>query len=467
MSDSTLSAPGRPTNAPGPQPKSKLARVVGASMAGTVVEWYEFFLYATAATLVFGDLFFPKTGNPLDGVIAAMLTYAVGFVARPLGGVVFGHFGDKHGRKQLLQVSLLLVGGTTFCMGLLPGFDQIGYIAPILLVGLRFVQGFAVGGEWGGAVLLIAEHSPDHRRGFYASFPQAAVPIGNLLATGVLLLLNAVLSEDAFLSWGWRIAFFLSVAIVLVGWYIRKQVEDADIFKNAMRRAEDTKASSAPLIEVLRKHPRNILTAMGARVVENIWYYIVVTFSITYLDHLGVSTDLILQLLLVAHLANVFVIPLVGHISDKVGRRPVYIVGVILAGVHAFAMFPLFDTKNPVLGFVGIALGLFIWSVMYAPQPALLAEMFPTRMRYSGVSISYQVTAIFAGSLAPVIATSMLRDTGSWVPITGYIAVAAVVSLVSACFIRETKGVSLHDVDHELDETAPSRAATETLQTRH
>lgn len=474
MRDSTASAtsvpetpaPGVPATAGGSpetpkQQRTRLARVVGASMAGTVVEWYEFFLYATAATLVFGQLFFPKTGDPLDGVIAALLTYAVGFVARPLGGLVFGHFGDKYGRKKLLQLSLVLVGVATFAMGLLPGFDQIGYLAPIILVTLRFVQGFAVGGEWGGAVLLIAEHSPDHRRGFYASFPQAAVPVGNLLATGVLLILSTVLSDEAFMSWGWRIAFFLSAVIVFIGWYIRTKVEDADIFKQAMQNADQAKKSSAPLLEVIRKHPRNILVAMGVRVVENIWYYIVVTFSITYLNQLEVPTATILQLLLFAHFANIFVIPFVGHLSDRFGRRPVYLTGVALAGVYAFAMFALYDTRNPWLGFVGIALGLFIWSVMYAPQPALLSEMFPTRMRYSGVSIGYQVTAIFAGSLAPVIATALLRDTGSWLPISIYVAIAAVISFVSALFIRETKGISLHTVDIELDGIAGDKQTTQ------
>ncbi|GAA5210933.1 MFS transporter [Streptomyces thinghirensis] len=434
----------------GPEP-STLRRVVAAAMAGTVVEWYEFFLYAAAAALVFGTTFFPATGNPLDGVIAAMLTYFVGFVARPLGGLIFGHFGDKYGRKKLLQFSLVLVGVATFVMGLLPTFDQVGYWAPALLVALRFVQGFAVGGEWGGAVLLIAEHSPDSRRGFYASFPQAAVPLGNLLATGVLLVLSSVLSEAQFLSWGWRIGFFLSAIVVLVGWYIRSKVEDADIFKEAMEQAKQSESNSAPILEVCRRYPRNIITGMGMKLVENIWYWLVVTFSITYLHQIGVETDTILELLLAAHFVNVFLIPFVGHLSDRLGRRPIYLIGVVLVGIQAFTLFPLYNTKNPALIVLGISLGVFTWSLMYAPQAALLVEMFPTRMRYSGVSITYQMVTIFGGSLAPVIATTLLRNTGSWIPIAIYVATAAAISLVATLLMRETRGSSLHHLDHKLE----------------
>ena len=250
--------------------RSGLRRIVAASMAGTIVEWYEFFLYGTAATLVFSKVFFPDTGNELDGIIAAFVTYAVGFVARPLGGVVFGHFGDKYGRKQLLQLSLVLVGAATFLMGCLPTFGQIGYWAPALLVALRFIQGFAVGGEWGGAVLLVAEHSPNRSRAFWASWPQAGVPVGNLVATVVLLVLTTTLPDSAFLSWGWRIAFWLSAVIVLVGYYVRTKVTDAPIFVAAQREAEEIKTSSFSAIEVLKRYPRGVFTAMGLRFAENI-----------------------------------------------------------------------------------------------------------------------------------------------------------------------------------------------------
>lgn len=234
---------------------SGLRRVVAASMAGTVVEWYEFFLYGTAATLVFSKVFFAKGTSDLDAILAAFITYAVGFAARPLGGVVFGHFGDKYGRKKLLQFSLVLVGSATFLMGCLPTFGQIGYWAPALLVALRFIQGFAVGGEWGGAVLLVAEHSPSRSRGFWASWPQAGVPAGNLLATVVLLVLTSTLSDEAFLGWGWRVAFWLSAVVVLIGYYIRTKITDAPIFVAAQREAEQIKATSLSVVEVLRRYP--------------------------------------------------------------------------------------------------------------------------------------------------------------------------------------------------------------------
>ena len=421
-------------------------KVVGASMAGTVVEWYEFFLYGTAATLVFGKLFFPATGNELDGIIAAFATYAVGFIARPLGGIVFGHVGDKIGRKSLLQLSLVLIGVSTFLMGCLPSFESIGYLAPILLVLLRFIQGFAVGGEWGGAVLLVTEHSPDRSRGFWGSFPQAAVPLGNLLATAVLLLLSAVLSEDQFLAWGWRIGFFLSVIIVGIGYYIRTQISDSPIFKAHQEERGGAKQPFGPW-EVIRRYPRGVFTAMGLRFGENIIYYMVVTFSITYLNHRHIDTTRILTLLFVGHVLHALVIPFYGAMADRIGRKPVYIAGAVLAGAWPFVAFPMFDTGGTAMILGAIILGLGIHALMYAPQPAIMSEMFPTRMRYSGVSLGYQVTSLVAGSWAPLIATALLRQYENWTAIAFYILGSAAVSLVAALLLRETKGTSLHDLD--------------------
>lgn len=424
-----------------------LRKVVGASMAGTVVEWYEFFLYGTAATLVFGQLFFPQTGNELDGIIAAFATYAVGFIARPLGGVVFGHIGDRVGRKSLLQFSLLLIGASTFLMGCLPSFASIGYLAPILLVTLRFIQGFALGGEWGGAVLLVTEHSPNRSRAFWGSFPQAAVPVGNLLATVVMLALSALLSEADFLAWGWRIGFWLSVVIIAVGYYIRTQVTDSPIFTKAREEAEQRAAAGYGLTEVFRREPRGVFTAMGLRFGENILYYMVVTFSITYLHHREVDTTRILALLFLAHILHVVVIPFVGRAADRIGRRPVYLAGAALTLVWPFVAFPMFDTGATAMILGAIMLGLAVHGLMYAAQPAIMTEMFPTRMRYSGVSLGYQVTAIVAGSWAPLIGTALLREYDSWVPIAWYILAAGAVSLVAALIMRESKGASLAAID--------------------
>lgn len=434
-----------------------LRKVVGASMAGTVVEWYEFFLYGTAATLVFGELFFPQTGNPLDGVIAAFATYAVGFIARPLGGVVFGHIGDRIGRKSLLQFSLILIGVATFLMGCLPSFATIGYWAPALLVLLRFIQGFALGGEWGGAILLVTEHSPNRSRAFWGSFPQAAVPLGNLLATVVILVLSATLADQAFMEWGWRIGFWLSVVIIAIGYYIRTQVSDSPIFKAAREAAEERAHDGYGMKEVFRRNPQGLLTAMGLRFGENILYYMVVTFSITYLHHREVDTTRILALLFLAHVLHVVVIPLIGWLADAVGRRPVYLAGAALTVGWPFVAFPMFDTGGTVEILGAIMLGLAVHGMMYAAQPAIMTEMFPTRMRYSGVSLGYQVTAILAGSWAPMIGAFLLREYNSWVPIAWYIVAAALVSLIAALVMRETRGASLAEIDR-LDAEEARRA---------
>lgn len=455
----SAATPGQAPGSTHESPPSALRRVVAASMAGTVVEWYEFFLYATAATLVFGSMFFPESGSELDAIIAAFVTYAVGFVARPLGGIVFGHFGDKVGRKKLLQLSIVLIGAATFLMGCLPGFDSIGYWAPFLLVTLRFIQGFAIGGEWGGAVLLVAEHSPDAKRGFWASWPQAGVPAGNMLATIVLWIMSGVLSDEAFLGWGWRVAFWLSAVIVIVGYYIRTRVSEAPIFLEARRQAEAAKDTSYGVREVFRRYPRGVFTAMGLRVAENILYYVVVTFSITYLKTVhNFDVTTLLGLLIIAHAFHFAVIPFYGSLSDRLGRRPVYMAGAVLAAVWAFVAFPMFDTRNPFIILAAVVLGLGIHGLMYAGQPAIMAEMFPTRMRYSGVSLGYQVTSIFAGSLAPIIAATLLKDFGSWLPVALYIAAAALVTMVAVYFARETRGSSLRELDR-LDAAAANPRA--------
>ncbi|MGW5150479.1 MFS transporter [Rhodococcus koreensis] len=443
---------------PSPSRSSGLRRVVTASMAGTVVEWYEFFLYGTAATLVFSKLFFPPGANELDGILAAFVTYAVGFAARPLGGLVFGHFGDRYGRKSLLQVSLVMVGIATFGMGCIPSYESIGYLAPVILVVLRFLQGFAVGGEWGGAVLLVAEHSPNERRGFWASWPQAGVPVGNLLATIVLLILTSVLPEDDFLAWGWRIAFWLSAVIVLVGYYIRTNVTDAPIFKAAQAEQAEAAHSSYGVIEAIRRYPGKVLTAMGLRFAENLMYYLVVTFSITYLKVVvDIDTTTILELMLIANVLHFVMIPLIGSLSDRIGRRPVYAIGAVLCGTWGFFAFPMMDTADNGIILAAIMIGLFFHAFMYASQPAIMAEMFPTRIRYSGISLGYQVTSIVAGSLAPIIAVALLDRFDSSVPIAVYLGAASVVTLIAVACARETRGIALSDLDRDAEDRDATR----------
>ncbi|WP_035253516.1 MFS transporter [Agrococcus lahaulensis] len=425
-----------------------LGRVVTAAMAGTVVEWYEFFLYATASTIVFNLIMFPPSDDPYFPIISAFLTYAVGFVARPLGGIVFGHFGDKYGRKKMLQFAIILVGVSTFLMGCLPTFDQIGYFAPAALVILRFFQGFAVGGEWGGGVLLVAEHSPNKERGFWSSWPQAAVPAGNLIATVVLLVLQWTLSDEDFLGWGWRIAFWLSVVIVAVGYYIRTRVTDAPIYQQVRDEVAESKAQSYGVLEVLKRYPKGVLTAMGLRFAENVLYYLVVTFSIVYLrTYLEYDVSRILGLMAIAHVLHFIFVPIVGRFVDTVGRKPMYLIGVLLGATWGFIAFPMFETGNDFVILGGIVLGLAFHALMYAGQPAIMAELFPTRMRYSGVSLGYQVTSIVAGSLAPIIATALLGEFGSYIPVAIYLVIACAITLVAVIALKETKGISLHDVD--------------------
>ncbi|VXC25890.1 MFS transporter [Nocardioides sp. AX2bis] len=428
--------------------KRPSARIIAAASAGTVVEFYDFFIYGIAATLVFGEVFFPEAGSQLIGIIAAMGTYAVGFVARPIGGIVFGHFGDTMGRKKLLQVCLLMIGISTVAIGLLPTYNQVGALAPVLLVTLRFIQGLALGGEWGGAVLLVSEHGGSARRGLWASFPQAAVPAGNILATGVIGILAFLMSEASFQSWGWRIAFLLSGVLVFLGYYIRSQIEDAPVFKEALAQAEAAPSEHAPLKEVLRHNKRELLTAMGMRLGENTTYYVVVSFSITYLKVIvGADTVAILQLMLLAHLLHLFAVPFCGHMSDRFGRKPVTAVGIGLAAVWAIAAFRVFDS-NETAAILGILmLGLVAQACMYGPQAAFFSEMFPTRVRYTGISVSAQVTSIFAGALAPIIGTSLLARYDSSTPITVYLLIVFVISTIALIAAKETRGIEYDDLD--------------------
>ncbi|MEU6410156.1 MFS transporter [Microbispora sp. NPDC046933] len=426
-------------------PPARIGKVVGASLIGTTIEWYDFFLYGSAAALVFNKLFFP-TEDELTGTLLAFLTYAVGFVARPLGGLVFGHYGDRLGRKRLLVISLLMMGGSTFLIGCLPTYAALGAGAPLLLTALRLVQGFALGGEWGGAVLLVSEHGDPRNRGFWASWPQAGAPGGNLIATGVLALLAAVQPDDAFLAWGWRIAFLLSGVLVLIGLWIRLTVTESPVFQEALERQEP--APKAPILGVLRHHWRDVLVAMGARMAENVSYYVITAFVLVYgTTAAGLPKGTVLNAVLIGSAFHFVTIPLWGALSDRLGRRPVYLLGAVGVGLWAFAFFPLIDTKNFALVTVAVTVGLLLHGAMYGPQAAFFSELFATRMRYSGVSIGYQLASIAAGGVAPLIAVALLDAYGSSVPVSVYVVAAAVLTIIAVIASRETRDRDLSAIE--------------------
>ncbi|WP_240967379.1 MFS transporter [Streptomyces composti] len=445
-----------------PPTPSSLKRIVAASLIGTTIEWYDFFLYGSAAALVFNKLFFPES-DPLVGTLLSFLTYAVGFAARPIGALVFGHFGDRLGRKRLLVLSLLMMGGATFAIGLLPTHATIGSAAPLLLTALRLVQGFALGGEWGGAVLLVSEHGDAERRGFWASWPQTGAPAGQLLATGVLAFLTAVLSDAAFGSWGWRIPFLLSGVLVIVGLWIRLSVDESPVFRQALERAEARKAEAAavtermPLVAVVRHHWRDVLVAMGARMAENISYYVITAFILVYATvSAGVSKQTALNAVLIASAVHFAVIPAWGALSDRIGRRPVYLIGAAGVALWMFPFFALIDTGGFGALLLAVTVGLVLHGAMYAPQAAFFSEMFATRMRYSGASIGAQFASVAAGAPAPLIATALLDAYGTSVPIALYVIAASLLTVVALAAAKETRHRDLADIAPSGGTTGPA-----------
>lgn len=430
--------------------RTPMAKVVLASLIGTAVEWYDFFLYGSAAALVFGGVFFPES-DPVNATLLAFGTYALGFVARPLGGVVFGHFGDRVGRKKMLVVSIIMMGAATVAIGLLPSYAAIGVTAPVLLLACRLLQGFAVGGEWGGAVLMAAEHGEDRHRGFWSSWPQSGVAMGNLLATGVLWVLAFVQSDDTFEAWGWRIPFLLSAVLVLVGLWVRLSIEESPVFQEARADLEQQQVAEAhlPILEVLRRYPREVLIAMGMRLAENISYYIFTVISITFIVDFGDGDKgPILQALLIGAAVQFTVIPLIGAWSDRVGRRPLYLVGAIGVGVWSFVFFGLVDSGREGLVVLAVVVGLIFHSLMYAPQAAFFSELFGTSVRYTGASVGYQLASILAGALAPIIAVKLLADPAdpNTTAVAIYVAVASVLTVVAVLCAKETVNTSLrHD----------------------
>jgi MFS transporter, MHS family, shikimate and dehydroshikimate transport protein len=416
-------------------------RVLVASFAGTAIEWYDFFIFGTAASLVLGKLFFTQAGE-VGGTLAALATFGVGFVARPIGAIVCGHYGDRVGRKAMLVATLLTMGIATFAVGILPTYDQIGLWAPAALVVLRLAQGFAVGGEWGGAVLMAVEHSPQARRGLYGSAPQMGVPAGLVLATAAFAAL-AWLPEDQFLSWGWRLPFLLSGLLIVLGLIVRLKVPESPAFEAVRRSGTE---SRKPLADAIREHPRGVLVAAGARVGETVQFYLAAVFVILYATSTTELTQAeVLVGILLAGLVELVTIPVFAHLTDKVGRRPVYIFGAAASLLLAYPFFLLVDTGVPALAWLAIVLGLGVChSAMYAPQAAFFSELFGTRIRYSGASFGYQVTGAIVGGFTPLVATALLASAGgdAW-PVAAYMGVFAAITLVTVYLARETSGTDL------------------------
>jgi metabolite-proton symporter len=424
---------------------NSLAKVVATSLAASSIEWYDFFIYGTAAALVFPKLFFAASLPPAVAQLAAFSTFAVGFIARPVGGVLFGHFGDRFGRKRALVTALLLMGTASTLVGCLPPYAMIGVAAPLALIVLRFAQGLAVGGQWGGAALLAVENAPPGKRGLFGSFPQLGVPVGVVLANLIFLVMAEVLSPGSFQAWGWRVPFLMSLLLVALAIFVQLRLEDTPEFQ-ALEVAEDREAAVAkavrshnPIGDVIRKHPKEILLAAGSFVAPNGCFYIIITYSVSYaVSKLHLERPLVLKAVLLGALITAGLTPIAGWLSDRFGRRGVFMAGAVLTGLWSFAFWPLMDTAQfaPIL--LAITGGLAFQTFMYAPQAALFAELFSTEVRYSGASMGYQVGAIFGGGFAPIIAGALLEATHSSAAIGAYMAVLCTVSLVSVFLLAET-----------------------------
>lgn len=422
--------------------ESNIKKVALTSLSGTSIEWYDFFLYGAAAGLVFPKLFFGEV-DPTTALILSFLTFAAGFIARPVGGIIFGHFGDIVGRKKTLVIALMLMGVSSTMIGLLPTYETIGIAAPLLLTFLRFCQGIAIGGQWGGAMLLVTESAPSNRRGFYGAYAQAGAPVGVILANIAFISVSSLTTEEDFLSWGWRIPFLISFVLVLISMYIQLRLEDTKAFKELeATKSQDQdnrrQIKSSPILEALRRYPGRISLAAGAFLSIQVTFYILVAFILAY----GVQTTELSRndILMAVLIGSALMVPtqfVFSDYSDKHGRKGIFMAGAVLTALWSFALFPLIDTGNFYLVIVGVTGGLVFLGMMYGPQAAFFAELFSTEVRYSGASLGYQIGAIIGGSFAPTIATLLWKNYDIfWV--SAYIAFASLLSLISVYFLTET-----------------------------
>ncbi len=419
---------------------SSMRHVLWASVIGTFVEWYDFLIYGTAAALVFNKLFFP-TFDPAVGTLAAFGTYAFGFAARPLGGIVFGHFGDRLGRKAMLMLTLLITGGGTLLIGCLPTYAQIGFYAPLLLIILRFVQGIGLGGEWGGAVLMVVESAPDGKRGLYGSLVQIGFPLGVAASAGIFIPLSALSAPD-FLAWGWRIPFLLSVLMVAIGLFVRMKLTETPAFQRVQR---EQAVARRPVLEVITRMPRIFLIAVGMKISEVAWVYVLTVFSVFYAtSKLGLPRTLILNGIIVGALLELITLPLAGALSDRFGRKPIYMIGVVLSIAAAFPVFWLLDTRDPTTVVIGLALVMNVThAIGFGIGASWMPELFGTRVRYSGASLGCQVSAALSGGFAPIIATALMGWAGATWPVSLYLIALGLVAAVAVMAASETSDADL------------------------
>ena len=431
--------------------ESNMRKVALTALAGTSIEWYDFFLYGAAAALVFPTVFFGEA-EPATAYILSFLTFAAGFIARPVGGIIFGHFGDRVGRKKTLVMALLLMGVSSTLIGLLPPYAMIGVAAPILLTLLRFAQGLAIGGQWGGAMLLVTESAPDDKRGYYGAYAQAGAPVGVILANLAFISTSALVSEEFFMTWGWRIPFLVSVILIGISMYIQLNLEDTKAFrelKTSSKENQETDTATpiirSPIIEAVRKYPRRIMLAAGAFLSVQVTFYILIAFLLAYgVASAEMSRDDMLAAVLIASAIMVPIQFVFAAYSDRHGRRGIFMLGAALTAVWAFAIFPLVDTGNFYLIILAIAGGLVFLAMMYGPQAAFFTELFSTEVRYSGATLGYQIGAILGGAFAPSIAALLWTDYDViWVSV--YIAVASLLSLISVYMLTETYQSDLSD----------------------